>query len=61
MNRRGHVFYEWWVLLIVTLVLLALALPYLVRGRWLAGGLYLSPLAVLLAFFAVRGRMRGGG
>jgi hypothetical protein len=54
MNRRGHVFYELWVCLVVALVFLAIAVPYLARGQWVAGGLWLVPV-LLVAGLAVRG------
>lgn len=54
MNHRGHVHYDLWVYLVVALVFVAIAVPYLARGQWLAGGLWLVPV-LLLAGWVVRG------
>ena len=57
MNRRGPVYPELWILLVVALILLAIAVPYLARGQWITGGIWLLPL-VLLIGYVLRGWMR---
>lgn len=54
MKRRGHAYPEISIMVAIGLILLAIAVPRLVRGQWVAGGLWLLPLLALI-IYVIRG------